>query len=86
MKAMKENEFYKRSDMEFLAKTALKQHKKANGLNACKKAVGYVQKHLGHIVHTHAEPGMAMWHYLGSSTAAKPWEVDKESTAPGPNR
>ena len=78
MKAMKENEFYKRSDLEFLAKTALKQHKKASGIRACKRAVGYVQKHLGHIVHTHAEPGMAMWHYLGSSTAAKPWEVQNE--------
>ena len=76
MKAMKENQFYKRSELEFEAKTALKRHKKANGVQACKKAVGYVQKHLGHIVHTHAEPGLAMWHYLGSSTAAKPWEVE----------
>ena len=78
MKAMKENEFYKRADLEFLAKTALKRHKKANGVNACQRAVTHVQKHLSHIVHTHSEPGMAMWHYLGTSTAAKPWKVEAE--------
>lgn len=78
MKAMEENKFYKRAELEILAKAALKRHRKANGLNACKKAVSHAQKHLSHIVYTHSEPGMAMWHYLATSTATKPWEVEHE--------
>ena len=78
MKAMEEDKFYKRAELELLAKAALKRHKKANGIQACKKAVSHAQKHLSHLVYTHSEPGMAMWHYLSTSTATKPWEVEHE--------
>ena len=45
-KGMEVNQYYKRSEMELLAKTQLRKHNKSNGNKACQRAVSYVQKHM----------------------------------------
>jgi len=77
LKGMKVDQYYKRGDMELLAKKQLRRHNKANGQKACMKAVSYLQSHLGHKVLTYSLPGQAMWHYLAESTAQKPWEIEE---------
>ena len=74
-KGMKEEEYYRRNELESLARQQLRRYNKPNGNKACQKAVSYVQKHLADKVFTYSEPGKAMWHYLGTNTSAKPWEV-----------
>ena len=76
LKGMQVDQYYKRGDMELLAKKQLRRHNKANGQKACMKAVSYLQSHLGHKVLTYSLPGQAMWHYLAESTAQKPWEIE----------
>ena len=75
-KGMQLDKYYKRGDMELLAKKQLRRHNRANGQKACRNAVSYLQSHLGHKVLTYSLPGQAMWHYLAESTAQKPWEVE----------
>ena len=74
-KGMKEEEYYRRNELESLARQQLRRYNKPNGNKACQKAVSYVQKHLADKVFTYSEPGKAMWHYLGTNASAKPWEV-----------
>ena len=76
MGAMDSVTFYRRKELEILARQALKKAKLANGMNACRNAVSYVQKYLDDQVKTYAEPGKAVWHYLASNTKQKPWEVE----------
>ncbi len=75
-KGMEVDKYYKRGDMELLAKRQLRRHSRANGQKACRNAVSYLQSHLSHKVLTYSLPGQAMWHYLAESTAQKPWEVE----------
>lgn len=77
-KGMEVNQYYKRGEMELLAKTQLRRHNKSNGNKACQRAVSYVQKHMSDKVLTFSRPGVAMWHYRAENTAIKPWEVDHE--------
>ena len=70
-----EEEYYRRNELESLARQQLRRYNKPNGNKACQKAVSYVQKHLADKVFTYSEPGKAMWHYLGTNASAKPWEV-----------
>ena len=76
LKGMKVDTYYKRAELELIAKAQLRRHNKANGQKACMKAVSYVQGNLGHKVLTFSIPGQAMWHYLAESTAQKPWEIE----------
>ena len=76
MQAMESTVFYRRKELEILARQALKKAKMPNGINACQKAVTYVQKYLGDKVKTYADPGKAVWHYLASNDMQKPWEVE----------
>jgi hypothetical protein len=76
LKGMKVDTYYKRADLELVAKAQLRRHNKANGQKACRSAVSYVQGNLGHKVLTFSIPGQAMWHYLAESTAQKPWEIE----------
>ena len=75
LKGMKAEEYYRRNELESLARQQLRRYNKPNGNKACQKAVSYVQKHLADKVFTYSEPGKAMWHYLGTNTSNKPWEV-----------
>ncbi len=76
MEAMDNNTFYKRKELEILARQALKKAKLSSGINAAMRSVTYVQKYLGDKVKTYAEPGKAVWHYLASNDMQKPWEVE----------
>ena len=77
LKGMKVDKYYKRAELELVAKSQLRRHNRANGQKACMKAVSYLQVHLDHKVLTHSLPGQAMWHYLAESTAQKPWEQEE---------
>ena len=72
--AMSSTKFYKRKELELLAKEALSKSGLASGEKSAMKAVSYVQKYKGSIVKTHAIPGSAVWHYLESNEMTKPWE------------
>jgi len=72
--AMSSTKFYLRKELELLAKEALSKAGMNSGNKASQKAVSYVQKYKGSIVKTHAQPGMAVWHYLESNEMTKPWE------------
>ena len=74
--AMSSTKFYKRKELEILAREALSNAKMASGEKSAMKAVSYVQKYKGHIVKTHAVPGQAVWHYLESNEMTRPWEVE----------
>ena len=74
--AMSSTTFYKRKELEILAREALHNAKMNSGEKAAMKAVSYVQKYKGNIVKTHAEPGKAVWHYLESNEMQRPWEVE----------
>jgi len=76
-KGMEVNKYYKRNEMELIAKTQLRRHNKSNGNKACQRAVSYVQKHMSDKVLTFSMPGLAMWHYRAENTTAKPWEIDQ---------
>jgi len=60
--AMSSTVFYKRKELEMLAREALGTAKMNSGERAAMKAVSYVQKYMGNVVKTHAEPGKAVWH------------------------
>ena len=72
--AMSSTKFYMRKELELLAKEALSKAGANSGEKAAMKAVSYVQKYKGSVVKTHAQPGMAVWHYLESNEMTKPWE------------
>ena len=72
--AMSSTKFYKRKELEILAREALSNAKMASGEKSAMKAVSYVQKYKGHIVKTHAVPGQAVWHYLESNEMKRPWD------------
>ena len=55
--AMSSTTFYKRKKLEVLAREALGTAKINSGERAAMKAVSYVQKYMGNVVKTHAEPG-----------------------------
>jgi len=71
---MSSTKFYKRKELELLAKEALSKSGLASGEKSARKAVSYVQKYKGSVVKTHAVPGAAVWHYLESNEMTKPWE------------
>ncbi len=73
--AMSSTKFYKRKELELLAKEALSKSGLASGEKSAMKAVSYVQKYKGSIVKTHAIPGSAVWHYLESNEMTRPWEA-----------
>ena len=74
--AMSSTTFYKRKELEMLAREALGTAKMNSGERAAMKAVSYVQKYMGNVVKTHAEPGKAVWHYLASNEMQRPWEAE----------
>ena len=74
--AMSSTVFYKRKELEMLAREALGTAKMNSGERAAMKAVSYVQKYMGNVVKTHAEPGKAVWHYLASNEMQRPWESE----------
>ena len=74
--AMSSTTFYKRKELEMLAREALGNAKMNSGERAAMKAVSYVQKYMGNVVKTHAEPGKAVWHYLASNEMQRPWESE----------
>jgi len=74
--AMSSTVFYKRKELEMLAREALGTAKMNSGERAAMKAVSYVQKYMGNVVKTHAEPGKAVWHYLASNEMQRPWEAE----------
>jgi len=74
--AMSSTTFYKRKELEMLAREALGTAKMNSGERAAMKAVSYVQKYMGNVVKTHAEPGKAVWHYLASNEMQRPWESE----------
>ena len=74
--AMSSTTFYKRKELEMLAREALGTAKMNSGERAAMKAVSYVQKYMGNVVKTHAEPGKAVWHYLASNEMQRPWEPE----------
>lgn len=74
--AMNVTKFYKRQELEELARTALHKAGKANGNKAGQKAVSYVQKYMGNMVEVHAVPGQAVWHYLATNQMTRPWEEE----------
>ena len=74
--AMSSTTFYKRKELEMLAREALGNAKMNSGERAAMKAVSYVQKYMGNVVKTHAEPGKAVWHYLASNEMQRPWEAE----------
>jgi RecA-family ATPase len=74
--AMSTTKFYKRKELEILAREALSNAKMASGEKSARNAVSYVQKYKGNIVKTHAVPGQAVWHYLESNEMTRPWEVE----------
>ena len=74
--AMRSTSFYKRKELEMLAREALGSAKMNSGERAAMKAVSYVQKYMGNVVKTHAEPGKAVWHYLASNEMQRPWEAE----------
>jgi len=73
--AMSSTTFYKRKELEMLAREALGNAGLASGEKSAMKAVSYVQKYKGAVVKTHAVPGAAVWHYLESNEMTKPWEA-----------
>ena len=73
--AMSSTTFYKRKELELLAKEALSKAGLGSGNKSAQKAVSYVQKYKGSVVKTYAQPGMAVWHYLESNEMTKPWEA-----------
>ena len=74
--AMSSTTFYKRKELEMLAREALGTAKMNSGERAAMKAVSYVQKYMGNVVKTHAEPGKAVWHYHASNEMQRPWEAE----------
>ena len=72
--AMSSTTFYKRKELEMLAREALSEAKMSSGERAAMRAVSYVQKYKGNVVKTHAEPGKAVWHYLESNEMKRPWD------------
>ncbi len=72
--AMSSTKFYKRKELEILAREALSNAKMASGEKSARSAVSYVQKYKGNIVKTHAVPGQAVWHYLESNEMKRPWD------------
>jgi hypothetical protein len=74
--AMSSTTFYKRKELELLAKEALSKAKMSSGDKAGQKAVSYVQKYKGSVVKTHAVPGKAVWHYLEANEMTRPWEEE----------
>ena len=73
--AMSLTTFYKRNELEMLARETLKKARMPNGNKASQRAVSHVQKYMGDVVKTHADPGKAVWHYLENNPNKKPWEV-----------
>ena len=73
--AMNLTTFYKRNELEMLARETLKKARMPNGNKASQRAVSFVQKYMGDVVKTHADPGKAVWHYLENNPNQKPWEI-----------
>jgi hypothetical protein len=77
-KAMDRHKFYTRTDLEILARQALKEADHASGERAGRYAVSYVTKYLGDTVKTYQQPGKHTWYFLADNEAKRPWEKDEK--------